>query len=155
MTQWLATSFWGLPSRRHRHMFLDAAVLLRGQPLQDLCCAWIAMLQCDGDLAEDPDAAACIVSACIAELVASSLVTISPGRPRNHYMLQMSVTWQDEHYEPVQRCGFGAVCPDMLTALSSCTTSACCCNYIISHMGDACVRTNSRPTSEMYVDEGQ
>ncbi len=57
-------------------MFLDAALLLRGQPLQDLRCAWTAMVQFDDSLIGDPDGAARIVSNCIAELVTSSLVTI-------------------------------------------------------------------------------
>ena len=73
MTQWLKTSFWGLPSRRCRHMFLDAAILLRRQPLQDLRCAWIAMLQFDDGLAGG--AAARSVDGCLAELVTSSLVS--------------------------------------------------------------------------------
>ena len=76
MTQWLATSFWGLPTDRHRHMFLDAATLLQGQPLQELRSAWIAMVQFDDDCADDPDAAAGSVDACLAELEASSLVSI-------------------------------------------------------------------------------
>jgi hypothetical protein len=84
MTQWLATSFWGLPSTRHRHMFLDAATLLQEQPLQDLRCAWTAMVQFDDDCVNDPDAAACSVSACLAELVTSSLISIRDDRDRQN-----------------------------------------------------------------------
>ena len=76
MTQWMQTSFWGLRTDRHRHMFLDAAILLQGQPLQDLRYTWTAMVHLDDDCAEDPDAAAYSVSACIEELVASSLISI-------------------------------------------------------------------------------
>ncbi len=76
MTQWLATSFWGLPSDRHRQMFLDAATLLRAQPLEDLRCAWIAMVEFDDDCAEHPDAAPGSVDACLETLVASSLISI-------------------------------------------------------------------------------
>ena len=76
MTQWLETSFWGLSSDRHRHMFLDAATLLHGQPLQDLRGAWAALVQLDDDFEDAPDAAACVVETCIAELVASSLVSV-------------------------------------------------------------------------------
>ena len=77
MTQWLASSFSGLPSDRHRHMFLDAATLLEGQPLQELRSAWTPMVQVDDDLVDDPVAAAYIVDDCLAELVASSLISIS------------------------------------------------------------------------------
>ena len=94
MTQWLETSFWGLPNRRHRHMFLDAAMLLRGQPLQDLRFAWAAMVQFDDGLADDPGTAACIVSKCLAELVASSLLTIDDAGPQESYVEAM----------PKQRC---------------------------------------------------
>ena len=74
MTQWLETSFRGLPSDRHRHMFLDAATVLLAQPLQDLRCAWAAMVQYDDDC--EADAAACITDGCLAELIASSLVSL-------------------------------------------------------------------------------
>ena len=76
MTQWLETSFWGLPTDRHRQMFLDAATVLQAQPLEDLRCAWTAMVQLDDHCADEPAAAACIVDACLAELVASSLVSV-------------------------------------------------------------------------------
>ena len=82
MTQLLETSFLGLPSDRHRHMFLDAAIMLRGQPLQDLRFAWIAMVQSDDDLGAQLDIAACAVSDCLAELVASSLISITDEVPR-------------------------------------------------------------------------
>ena len=75
MTQWLASSFWALPTDRLRQMFLDAATVLHAQPLQHARCAWTAMVQFDDDFAGDAAAAACSVSACIAELVTSSLVS--------------------------------------------------------------------------------
>ena len=102
MTQWLNTSLSGLPSDRHRQMFLDAAILLQGQPLQDLRCAWIAMVQFDDDLAADPDAAACIVSDCLAELVTSSLVSINDDRRDEHYR-------EDMPDQAAQRCVHSAV----------------------------------------------
>ena len=76
MTEWLATSFWGLPSDRHRHMFLDAATLLHAQPLQDLRFAWTAMVQFDDDCMDAPDAAMYSVDACMDDLVTSSLISV-------------------------------------------------------------------------------
>lgn len=76
MTQWLETSFHGLPTHSHRHMFLDAATVLHAQPLQHLRCTWTAMVQLDDDCEDAPDAAASIVDAGIAELVASSMISI-------------------------------------------------------------------------------
>ena len=111
MTQWLNTSFSGLPSDRHRHMFLDTAILLHGQPLRDLRCAWIAMVQFDDDLADDPDTAACIVSDCLAELVTSSLVSINDDRHEED-------SQEDMPDEATQRCVHSAVM-SVLIALCS------------------------------------
>ena len=91
MTQWLQTSFWGLRTRKQRHMFLDAAVLLHGQPLQDLRCAWTAMVQFDDHLADNPDAAACIVDECLAELVSSSLVSVHDKRQEEPWTARLDV----------------------------------------------------------------
>ena len=44
--------------------------------MEDLRCAWIAMVQHNDDRTGNPDAAACIISAWLAELVASSLISI-------------------------------------------------------------------------------
>ena len=117
MTQWLKTSFWGLPSKRCRHMFLDAAMLLRGQPLQDLRFAWIAMVQFDDGLTGG--AAARCVDACLTELVTSSLVSTDDDIPQQH-------PWDDVPHL-VQRCvvTFTPVL-DVQAASWSCTTTCHC-----------------------------
>jgi hypothetical protein len=78
-------------------MFLDAATLLHGQPLQDLRCAWIAMVQFDDGFADGPDAAACVVDDCLAELVAASLVSSDDGR-------RQQGSWEDVPHRAEQRC---------------------------------------------------
>jgi hypothetical protein len=46
----LAKSYEALPSDAHRRMFLDAALLLRRQPLQHLTALWAAQLELDDSL---------------------------------------------------------------------------------------------------------
>ena len=88
LQQWLAAGFWALPTDRHRHMFLDAATLMHAQPMRELRCAWTAMVQLDDGCTEDP--AARNVDACLAELVASSLMSVSEGFYR-------TARWEDLH----------------------------------------------------------
>ena len=88
--RWLEASFWALPTDRHRHMFLDTAILFQAQPVHDLRCAWTAMLQINGDCVEDPDAAARIVDGCRADLVESSLISINEYSPQKPW-------WEDVH----------------------------------------------------------
>ena len=105
MSQWLKTSFQGLQSNRLRHMFLDAALLLHGQPLRDLRSAWIAMVQLD-DRVDLAAAAARTVDACVEELVASSLVSMNNDR-RGIY---------EAGWKAVQRC---VAAPSACTSLTS------------------------------------
>jgi hypothetical protein len=83
-------------------MFLDAATVLHAQPLQYLRCMWTAMVFHD-DCADDPlaAAAACSVDACIAELVSSSLVSVSDSSHE-----QDRPTYEDDwpYARDVQRC---------------------------------------------------
>ena len=76
MNRWLATSFWALPSFRHRHMFLDAATVLQGEPLLDARCVWISIVQNDDGPDGPGGAAASSVDTCLAELITSSLVSV-------------------------------------------------------------------------------
>ena len=146
MTQWLQTSFWGLRTRKQRHMFLDAAVLLHGQPLQDLRCAWTAMVQFDDDLADDPDTAACIVDGCLAELVSSSLVSV-------HKRQQESwSTWGDVKHL-VKRC---AVLEQSLMCWLPCSHAF---DLPLHRCGGLhvmrCMLSRQTPLERGKVDEGQ
>ena len=75
LTQWLKTSFVALPSDEHRHMFLDAATLMHGEPQAHLRATWVAHMQLDFGLTST--AAGFTVSDMLAELVDSSLVTVT------------------------------------------------------------------------------
>ncbi len=82
LTQWLKPSFWALPGDQYRQMFLDAATLMRGEPLAHLRAAWVAHVQLDSGLREGP--AEFSVTSMLVELLDSSLITISTAAAGEH-----------------------------------------------------------------------
>ena len=108
-------------------MFLDAATVLHVQPLQHLRCAWISMVQFDEDCEADSSAAASIVDACLAELVTSSLITISNHRYQQERPQDEDIFFWG-HDEIVQRCVTSASATVGASNALTCCTAPCVLN---------------------------
>ena len=82
MKEWLEPSFWALPENEHRQMFLDAATVMHEEPAAHLRATWVALVQLDlGPMTHA--AAEFAVSSLLAELLSSSLVSISTMNARD------------------------------------------------------------------------
>ena len=87
--QWLAASYWQLPTDAHRDMFLHAAKSLHGKTYNRPDAAWVTHLE---DKSELSKAAVMIQKAdtCLQELIDWTLVGVDNGRCVLHTLSLMS-----------------------------------------------------------------